>query len=310
MATTKTRARKSSSKPAIDVYQLVTEQMLAALDREIIPWRKPWNGEDAQPMNGMSGNQYRGVNPFLLSAAMQCAGYDDPRWITFKQAKDAGGSVKKGEKSSIVTFWKFLEYDKEVDGEIQKAGFPMLKYFSVFNVEQCEGLDEAKLKPRPAAYEPSEWEKIENAERIVGGYLERQSLELKHYGAEAFYNPLDDFVNMPASDRFDRAEDYYSTLFHELGHSTGHKTRLNREILNRFGTVGYAREELVAEFTAAFVCGSTGIESKAIEDHAAYIASWRKRLQDDPKAIVYAAGRAQKAADLILDEVAELAEVE
>jgi antirestriction protein ArdC len=299
-----------TKRPAPDVYAMVTDQMLKALENEIIPWRKPWSGEDAAPMNATSGKQYRGANPLLLNCTAVCKGFDDPRWLSFKQAKAAGGNVRKGEKGSIITFWKFLKYNKVIDGETQKAGFPMLKYFSVFNVEQCENINEAKIKARPEAYTPTAWEKIENAEQLTAGYLERESIKLSHVGASAHYNYFDDQVNMPATDRFDAAEDYYSTLFHELGHSTGHKKRLNREIQNKFGSAGYAREELVAEFTAAFLCGTTGIESKPIEDHAAYIASWKQKLEADPKAVIFAAGRAQKAADMITDRQVAEAETE
>ncbi len=292
----------------VDVYEIVTDRVIELLERGTVPWRKPWKGQNLHPCNGRTGSHYRGINPFLLEVAKISNGYRDHRWLTFKQAKDAGGTVKKGESSSLVVFWKWLEKADGDTGEVKRI--PLLRYFRVFNVEQCKKLDESKLKAEPDVYEPSEWEAIENAERIADTWLESSGLHnrISHGGNRAAYSPSDDSLLMPDRDRFEASAEYYSTLFHELTHSTGHIDRLNRFESGGFGSDPYAREELIAELGAAFLCGECGIESDIIENSAAYLNGWIRVLKGDKRLIASAAGAAQKAADLILGRKFEAAE--
>jgi antirestriction protein ArdC len=284
-----------------DVYAIVTDTVCKLLEEGTVPWRKPWKGKEGQPVNATSGKHYRGVNPFMLEAARMSGGFSDHRWLTFKQAKAAGGSVRKGAKSTLVVFWKWLEKTDEETGKKQRI--PLLRYYRVFNLEQCEGIDEAKLKADADKYEPTQWEAIEAAEAMASEYLDRSGLagRIEEGGGRACYIPSEDALKMPDRDRFEHPAEFYSTLFHELAHSTGHKTRLDRFESGGFGSEPYAKEELVAEFTAAFLCGEAGIEAESIENSAAYINGWLKKLKADKRLLPSAAAAAQKAADLILD---------
>jgi antirestriction protein ArdC len=224
--------------------------------------------------------------------------YTTPFWLTFRQAQELGGHVRKGEKACPVVFWKWL--DVERDGEKERV--PFLRYYGVFNVAQCEGIEAHVPSGTGASREHSP---VETAERIVQGMPKRP--EVKHGLAQAFYSPAGDFVGIPAPEQFRSREDYYSVLFHELTHSTGHESRLARKGVSgtdgswsAFGSNPYAKEELVAELGAAFLCGQAGIVERTIDNSAAYVASWLSRLKDDPKLVVQAAAQAQKAADFIL----------
>lgn len=292
----------------LDVYEIITNQVVALLEAGTVPWRKPWKGKQCHPANGSSGTHYRGINPFLLEIARQLGGYRDHRWLTFRQAKAAGGSVKKGEKSSIVVFWTWFD-GKEIDEKTGKPKkFPCLRYYRVFNVEQTEGCDPAKLKGEADEYAGTPWEAIENAEGITGNWLERSGVALAHGGPQAFYKPAEDRVQMPERERFEIPAEYYSTAFHEFTHSTGHESRLNRLKTTAFGSGPYAQEELVAEMGAAFLCGECGIEAQTIDNSAAYLAGWLKVLKADKRMIATAAAQAQKAVDLILGRQSEAAE--
>ena len=288
----------SSRKP--DVYAMVTDRVIELLERGTIPWRKPWHGANLQPCNGKTGHQYRGINPFLLQVTQVCNGYSDHRWLTYKNAQDAGGTVRKGEKSTLVCFWKWLEV---VDKDTKKPKkIPLLRYFRVFNVEQCDDIDETKLKAEADTYEPTEWEAIDAAEVVSNDWLNRSGLRerIEHGGNRACYAPSLDSLRMPDRDRFEVSAEYYCTLFHELTHSTGHESRLNRFESGGFGSDPYAREELVAELGAAFLCGHAGIQGVVEENSAAYLNGWLKVLKADKKLIAGAAAAAQKAADLVL----------
>lgn len=274
------------------VYEIVTERILDALAKGVVPWRRPWQTD--MPRNLVSGREYRGVNVLLLS----CQGFASPCWLTFKQAKALGGSVKKGEKGTPVIFWRV--YDGEDENGKSKKRF-VLRYFTVFNVEQCEGLD------LPAAESRREVSPIAECEWIVAAYKEPPAI--RHAGQQACYSPSRDEVRMPAREAFGSDEEYYSTLFHELTHSTGHTSRLARKGVTdptRFGSHDYSFEELVAECGAAFLAARAGIAPKTIDNSAAYIASWTKRLTSEPRWIVDAAAQAAKAAD----RIAGAAEVE
>ncbi len=282
-----------------DVYQIITDRIVQQLENGVVPWHKPWKaGAHGWPKNLVSKREYRGVNVFLLS----CTDYELPYWVSYKQSKQLGGHVSKGEKSTLVVFWKW--YDRE-DLESGKAvKIPVLRYYNVFNVAQCDGL-ESKLPP--VDDEPSEpFKPIDACERIVSEMPQAPSLN--HGMIGAFYRHSDDSVNMPPCDRFEKPQAYYSTLFHELTHATGHEKRLKRPGIvepSRFGSGTYSKEELVAEMGAAFLCGHAGIDNATIDSSASYIDGWLKRLKDDKRLVVHAAANAQKAADFILDRMHE-----
>lgn len=274
-----------------DVYQIVTDRVISLLEAGTVPWRKPWAGGDYQfPRNLASGKAYRGVNVWLLS----CAGFGSPYWVSYKQARDRGGNVRKGEKSSLAVFWKRLDIDDKQTGE--RKFVPLLRYYNVFNVEQCEGLD----YPKPEARAVDNFDAIAAAEAIVEAMPARP--EITHNEPRAYYQRSTDRVNMPKRETFDAEAEYYSCLFHELTHSTGHESRLARlanENTN-FGSSTYAKEELLAEMGASYLSASAGILHRTVDNSASYIASWLGRLRDDRKLVVMAAAAAQRAADFIL----------
>lgn len=271
------------------VYQIVTDQIIAALDRGVVPWSKPWSHTGGH--QNLDGRKYRGVNPLLLEIAAERAGYDQPFWATYKQAKKYGGQVRKGEKGTLITFWKVTEKVNEETGEEEK--FFILRYFKVFNVAQIDGLDWTAPESVTHDHDP-----IKNGEKVIREMPNPPKITIKA-SDRAFYSPLEDSVTLPQLEQYEIAADFYRVAFHELTHATGHSSRLDRDLTGSFGTGDYAGEELVAEIGAAMLCGVTGIESD-VEQSAAYIAGWRKKLTDDPKLIVSAAGKAQKAADYIL----------
>lgn len=272
-----------------DVYQIVTDRIIRLLESGNVPWHTPWKGGDQWPQNFVSRKVYRGINLFLLSAA----NYPSPFWLTFKQVQALGGQVKKGERSFPVVFWKVLK--EEVGGETKRI--PFLRYHSVFNIGQCEGIQTPTVPTVETTFEP-----IAKCEEVVSVMPKRPTIN--HQGARACYSPSLDTVSMPESKLFESSEGYYSTLFHELIHSTGHVSRLNRREITdpiRFGSDPYSREELVAEMGAAFLCGHCGIENKTIDQSAGYLQSWLGKLKEDRRLVVHAAVQAQKACDFILD---------
>jgi antirestriction protein ArdC len=286
--------------PRRDIYEIVTEQVCEALEAGTVPWHKPWNAETGIPRNLTSGKAYRGINPFLLSCEAMASGYEAPWWLTYKQAQERGGHVRRGEHSSLVVFWKRLERKTERDPETGAeilTGAPMvLRYFRVFNVEQCEGVEYPRTET-----ERHDWEPLEQCESIASGYLETGPA-FRQGGAQACYSPSADEVCIPERETFESATGYYSTLFHELTHSTGHASRLARKDLleaHYFGDSNYSREELVAEMGAAMLSGVCGIEQLTVPNSAAYVAHWLSALRGDRRLVVTAAAQAQKAADLI-----------
>lgn len=275
------------------VYQIVTDRVIALLERGVVPWRRPWAGADVQPQNLVSRRPYRGVNPFLLA----CTGFASPYWVTFKQAKTLGGSVRRGQKSTPVIFWKRWRTERidSETGDRESVEIPILRYYNVFNAEQCDGIDVPEL-PKVHDFQP-----IERCESIVPGMANPPQIE--HREARAYYRPTSDTINMPRAELFIGPEAYYGTLYHELSHSTGHSSRLNRQgiaSLAAFGSADYSREELIAEMGAAFLCGHCGIESVTLDNSASYIAGWLRRLREDHRLVVSAAAAAQRAADYIL----------
>jgi len=284
-----------------ELRQQIAETFIAALDAGTIPWRRPWARAGRSDWQGhhnaATGRPYSGINPMLLEIRALREGWETRGWMTFKQAKAAGGSVIKGSKGTQVVFWKMLKVDD--DGEEKTV--PLLKHFVVFNVSQIEGLAE-RIEPQPEEEEAAEFDPVEVAESIVGNMPSPPSI--RHAKQDnAFYLPAADAVTMPERGQFTHAPGYYSTLFHELAHATGHESRLNRPTLTggaRFGSREYAREELVAEITAGYLCAESGIGDEVIGNQTAYVQHWAAKIKSDPDMVLWAAGQASKAADRIL----------
>lgn len=276
-----------------DVYGIVTEKIIEALDAGTVPWRKPWaNLGEGGHKNLESKRPYTGVNQLLL----QISEYEQPWWITFNGAKRLGGHIAKGERSTLVVFAKQARVkDRDADDPEERKSVYLLRYYRIWNVEQTVGLED-RVPMAPASALDIKWDPVALAEDLRKQYPQ-PSPAVKHGGDEAFYSPTSDVVGLPTLKQFPTAANYYSTLFHELTHSTGHPTRLARD-LSQMGSESYSREELVAEIGAAFLCALVGIEP-LYETSAAYVDHWRERLGDEPRLIVAAAGAAQRAADYI-----------
>ncbi|HZQ46069.1 MAG TPA: zincin-like metallopeptidase domain-containing protein, partial [Verrucomicrobiae bacterium] len=261
------------------------------LESGTIPWHQPWKGGNQWPQNFVSRKVYRGINLFLLNAAR----YPSPFWLTFKQVQSLGGSVKKGERSFPVVFWKIFKEE----GDAEARRIPFLRYYSVFNLAQCEGIAVSVLQPVETS---TRFQPIDRCEQVMAAMPKPPAIN--HHGGRACYSPSLDEISMPEAKAFESSEGYYSTLFHELTHATGHVSRLNRKEVTEqqgFGSDPYSREELVAEMGAAFLCGHCEIENKTIDQSASYIQHWLQRLKEDRKLVVHAAAQAQKACDFILD---------
>lgn len=277
------------------VYQIITDRIVSLLEEGTVPWHRPWGGSENHPRNLVSDKPYRGVNVFLLSSA----GYEAPYWITFKQARQRDGHVKKGEHGLPCVFWNWVERDNAETGETERR--PFMKCYTVFNVQQCDG-----IAYPPATSSPRQFSPIERCESVVADMP--RAPPIHHGGARACYRPSADEVQMPPRERFDHGEAYYSTLFHELIHSTGHQSRLARPGITEtvvFGSGTYSKEELVSEMGATFLCGHTGIENVVIDNSSSYIASWLRRLRNDTRLVVQSAAQSQKAVDYILDRKRE-----
>jgi antirestriction protein ArdC len=283
-----------------DIYQEVTDQILERLAKGTVPWRSPIKRGtgDGWPKNFASAKRYRGINVFLLAMSAWERGFGSDYWLTFQQAREKKGSIRKGEKGSLVVFWKQVAKEDRDSGEEIKI--PVLRHYTVFNLEQCDGIIIPDAPPIDANAEP--FSTLEKAEAIVAGF--REPPEIAFGGSKAFYSPSKDKVQIPEPPRFENRERYYETLFHELSHSTGHSKRLNRGLdidLAPFGSEVYSREELVAEMSGAFLAASCGIGPQTIEQSASYIDNWRKVLQGDKRLVIQAAAAAQKSADWILN---------
>lgn len=278
-----------------DLYAEVTNKIVAQLEAGVRPWAPSWSGGDITPLRA-NGEPYRGVNVLMLWAEQMAKGYTQRRWLTFKQAKEAGGRVRKGERSALVIYVNAIERENE-DGEAVRI--PFLRSYNVFNVEQIDGLGAEWFETPPAPGEGPD--KIPAAE----AFFAATGAEVRHGGGRAFFSPSQDFVQMPPLPAFNDAVAYYGTLAHECVHWTGHESRLNRTFGKRFGDHAYAAEELVAEMGAAFLCASLGLEVEPREDHASYLASWLKVLKSDHRAIFTAASAAQAASDYLHKLAAE-----
>ena len=275
----------------MDIYSEITTRIIAQMEEGVIPWQKPWVA-NGKAISRSTGKPYSLLNQMLLGRPGE--------YLTFKQCQEAGGKVKKGEKASMVVFWKFIEQEDEETGE--KREVPFLRYYNVFHIDQCEGIT-AKHTTETAF--PDGAATLEAAQEIIYDYLGREGVKLSHEeGDRAFYRPATDEVVLPIRKQFISTAEYYSTVFHELTHSTGHPKRLNR--LSKpsfFGTEDYSKEELVAEIGAAALVNHVGLEtSSSLRNNAAYLQNWLKVLRDDKRFIVSAAGRAEKAVNLILNQ--------
>jgi antirestriction protein ArdC len=274
-------------------YQIVTDQIIKQLESGVVPWRKPW--QSVEPTSLATLKPYRGLNVLLLASQ----GYASRYWVTFNQAKQLGGNIKQGEHSSIVTFWKRSPYkvkDKQTGEDETRQGF-LLRYYRVFNLEQTDGLAEKFGLQNPTKPVPS----IEKCDEIVA---KMPNAPRREQSNAAWYRPLTDTVGMPCRDSFHGSEKFYSTLFHELAHSTGHPSRVGRdgiENVNSFASTSYSKEELIAEMASAFLCGIAGIAPVTLSNSASYLQSWISRLRGDSRLLMSAASHAQKAADYILD---------
>lgn len=275
------------TKPHIDVAQIVTNQILDALDRGIVPWRKPWKTE--LPKNLISGKAYRGINLLLLSLSPYGS---SPYYLTYKQVEDLGGHVIAGSRGFRIVYWRIMEH---VSPQGELTEIPLLKYYVVFNLEQVRGIPESKLpKSETISINP-----IQECEHVVNRMEQRPQII---NASQAYYNRSSDQIGMPPRGLFASQEEYYSTLFHELVHSTGHPSRLDREVKHAMAAMGddYSREELVAELGSAFLCAHTHISPSTIQNQASYIAGWLKVLNNDRWFVISASAAANKAVAYIL----------
>ena len=327
-------ATKTRKKSDFDLNQVVTDKLIEAMESGTAPWKSPYLVRGL-PMSMSTGKMYRGINPLLLTIEAQLHGYSSPWWGTFDQIAERAGCVKvydeetgftnwqhpsgqpagvrKGEKSTLVTFWKRYQRDAKDEngntiyenGQPKKKTAAMLRYFRVFNADQADWPDGVPTKFAPAE-RGEDFDPIDEADTIVLGYTSNGGPAIQHLDQTvAWYAPKMDVVNVPNPENIRGNDEYYSALFHELGHSTGHAERLNRPGIADLAKHGrgkvYAAEELVAEMSAAMLCGHAGIQD-TIDNSAAYLRGWASYLKDDPKAAVRAASQAQKAVDLILGE--------
>lgn len=282
--------------PKTNIFDAITDKIIAVIEAGEAKGGITWNGQGAiagLPRNLKTGAAYNGVNVLLLWAESQEKGYTSPYWLTYKQAVDMGGNVRKGEKGTQGIFFGSREIEEENeagDTETRRAAFA--KSFFVFNLDQCEGIETPAALPAC-----EEWQAIEAAELL----LKKSGATIIEGGTKAFYRPSTDTIQMPDRSRFETAGNFYAVNLHELTHWTGHPTRCARDLKNRFGDEAYAMEELVAELGAAFLCAETGIFGK-VENHASYIKSWLKVLKNDKRAIVTAASKASQAARFLLEE--------
>jgi len=283
-----------------DLYADVTARIVQDLEQGRVPWVQPWGAPGINtplglPKNAATGNLYSGINILLLWGAAIEQGRASQSWLTFKQAKALGGSVRKGERGSMVVYADRFIPKAEAqraasEGDAPQA-VPFLKRYTVFNAEQCEGLPEDIAATAPPV---PECEQVEEAEALIAA----TGADFRIGGAKAFYVPSQDFIQVPPQPAFFEPINYYRTCFHELGHWTGHETRLDRKLSTNRGSKPYAREELVAEMTSAFLCARLSIKPSV--RHADYIGSWLEVLREDNRAIFQAASHASKAADFIL----------
>lgn len=289
---------KTDTTPRADVYTRVTERIIEDLAKGVRPWLKPWSSGNAggritAPLRH-NGTPYKGVNVLLLWSEAMDKGYTSPLWMTYKQAAELGAQVRKGEHGSLVVYAdRFTRHEQNDKGEDVERSIPFMKGYTVFNVEQVDGLPSHYYsKPEPKG-DPLPL--ISAAE----DFCSRTGARFRHGGDRAFYATAQDFIQLPPAEAFKDAESYAATKAHELIHWTGHATRCAREFGKRFGDTAYAREELVAELGSAFLCAALGITPEPRDDHASYLDHWLQVLKADKRAIFSAAAHAQRATDYL-----------
>lgn len=279
------------AKEKFNIYEEITNRIIKQLENGVIPWHKPWSGVANGAYNRVSKKPYSLLNQMLL--------VHDGEYATYKQWSDLGGTVRKGEKSEIVVFWKILQVEETKDGKVEKKSIPLLKYINVFHVSQVDGVE-------PKTTKLIEHKPIEEAEKIKKDYIDRENIVIKESITDrAFYSPIRDYIEVPCKEQYNDIMEFYSTLFHEMIHSTGHRDRLGRldcsVKLASFGSEDYSKEELIAEIGSAFLMNHIGIETfKTFNNSAAYIQSWLKVLKSDNRFIVSASSKAEKAMKYIL----------
>lgn len=274
---------------AFDIYSAVTDRIIQQLEHGLIPWEKPWTGTQGGAISGTTGKPYSLLNQILLEKPGV--------YYTYNQIQKQGSRIRKGEKSSIVVFWKQIpvKQQNKLTGETEETFVPMPRYYNVFHSDQCEGLKEITAKPveQPVSAEANE---------IISNYIQRTGVTIVHQrGDEAYYSPSKDSITLPLIEQFASMAEYYSTAFHEISHSSGHKSRLDRlRATAHFGSESYSKEELVAEIAAAALMNYTRLETKGtFRNSTAYIQNWLTALRNDKKLIVSASGAASKAFDYI-----------
>jgi len=267
------------------VYEIITNRIIEGLQAKKT-WLKGWVTH--LPKNAITKKPYKGINLLLLSLN----NYSSPYFLTYKQAQQLKGNVRQGEKATIIIYWKIKEVEKELEnGEIKKEVIPILRYYKVFNLEQCEGIG---IKENKEEFNP-----IEKCEDIISNYKDKPEIK---QGQPCYINSLD-LIRIPDKNDFLNKEEYYSTLFHELTHSTGHEKRLNREGVTKavnFGSDKYSNEELIAELGSAFLCAISGIANKVIDNQQAYINDWIEIFRKDKKMLIQASRQAQRSTDYIM----------
>ena len=274
-----------------NIYEEITNRIISQLEKGEIPWHKPWSGVVSGAYNRVSKKPYSLLNQMILQ--------HDGEYATYKQWSELGGKVKKGEKAEIVVFWKILQVEEAKDGKVEKKSIPLLKYINVFHISQIDGVEPKDMKP-------IEHNSIEEAEQIKTAYADREHLVIKEIVTDrAFYSPSRDYIQVPCKEQYKDVMEFYSTLFHEMVHSTGHRDRLGRLDLNAklasFGSEEYSKEELIAEIGSAFLMNHIGIETaKTFKNSTAYIQNWLQVLRNDNKFIVSASSKAEKAMKYIL----------
>lgn len=293
------KEKKTNLEKQADYHKQVAQEIIDMLEKGTAPWQKPWASMECMlPHNGASKRKYHGMNALRLMYIASEKKYNDPRWFTFNQIKELGGHVLKGQSGTVVTYWKFTTKIKDENGneEERELDFPVPFRSTVFNAAQCKDLPEFK-KPEIT------WQPLERAETI----LKALQVDIIHDQADRnYYSPIEDRIHLTPKEAFNNQEAYYSTALHEAGHSTGHKKRLNRDILNKFGTEEYAREELRAEIASFMLCTELGITNAAAnQQHAAYVGSWIKALKKDPSEIFKAAKDADTICNFLYEKEKE-----
>lgn len=294
--TTETTSTTDATTNSPDVYTRVTSQIISQLEAGVRPWQRPWASESIaiRPLRS-NGTPYRGVNVLTLWLAAADAGYASPFWFTFRQAQELGGHVRRGECGALVVYSNTVTKAEptEEDADAERKIF-LLKGYTVFNACQVEGLPDWLSGPLPERFSPAD--RIGHAD----AFFQAAGIDLRHGGDRAFYAPTADYVRLPVFAAFRDAESYYATLSHEATHWTGHASRLARDMSGKFGQDEvYAREELIAEIGAAFLCADLRLALEPREDHAAYLNAWLRILKEDKRAVFKAAAHAQRAIDFL-----------